>query len=239
MFMTSIGLAVAAIPEGLPAIVTIMLSIGVTKMAKKNAIIRKLPAVETLGSSSVICSDKTGTLTQNKMKVVKIESLNNKKDDNIFILELGSMCTDCNINESEGLHITGDPTEIAIVEEGIKKGADKRQLYKIMHRANDIPFDSKRKLMTTIHKIKGGYRIITKGAPDILIKKCNKYYENGEIYELTEKEIQEIQRKNNNMAEKALRVIAVGYLDVKDIPNNIEPKTIEKNLVFVRTYWND
>lgn len=188
IFMTSIGLAVAAIPEGLPAIVTIMLSIGVTKMAKKNAIIRKLPAVETLGSSSVICSDKTGTLTQNKMKVVKITGVNgilesgiNSKDFN-FVLELGSMCND-SIVEYSGRKATvnGEPTEAAIVTAGIKYGAYST---KLKERVNEIPFDSGRKMMTTIHKIKTGYRIVTKGAPDVILKRCSNYYSNSNTYTL-------------------------------------------------------
>lgn len=146
MFMTSIGLAVAAIPEGLPAIVTIMLSIGVTKMAKKNAIIRKLSAVETLGSSSVICSDKTGTLTQNKMQVVETFG------ETEFILELGTMCTD-SVVLANG-EITGDPTENAIVSRALHYGINKEKLYEKMERIGEIPFDSERKLMTTIHKIR-------------------------------------------------------------------------------------
>ena len=146
MFLTSIGLAVAAIPEGLPAIVTIMLSIGVTKMARKNAIIRKLTAVETLGSSSIICSDKTGTLTQNKMQIVEIQG------DTEFVLELGTMCTDCEyINANE---ISGDPTEIAIVSKALEYGINKNTLYSNMERINEISFDSERKLMTTIHKFR-------------------------------------------------------------------------------------
>ena len=169
MFMTSVGLAVAAIPEGLPAIVTIVLSIGVTKMAKNNAIIRKLPAVETLGSSKVICSDKTGTLTQNKMTVVEIKSNN----DN-FVLELGSMCTDCDILYERGkTEVKGEPTEVAIVEGALKYNKNKTELYRMMPRINEIPFDSNRKMMTTIHKLDKGYRIITKGAPDVLLNKCN------------------------------------------------------------------
>lgn len=146
MFMTSIGLAVAAIPEGLPAIVTIMLSIGVTKMAKKNAIIRKLAAVETLGSSSIICSDKTGTLTQNKMQVLETYG------DTEFVLELGTMCTD-SIMEASG-EVTGDPTENAIVYKAKECGISKESLYEKMERIAEIPFDSDRKLMTTIHKVR-------------------------------------------------------------------------------------
>lgn len=146
MFMTSIGLAVAAIPEGLPAIVTIMLSIGVTKMAKKNAIIRKLAAVETLGSSSIICSDKTGTLTQNKMQILETYG------ETAFVLELGTMCTDSNITGSG--EVTGDPTENAIVIKALEYGINKENLYKDMERIGEIPFDSDRKLMTTIHKVR-------------------------------------------------------------------------------------
>ena len=229
MFMTSVGLAVAAIPEGLPAIVTIMLSIGVTKMARKNIIIRKLPAVETLGSSKVICSDKTGTLTQNKMKVVEIKSYN--KD---FAIELGTMCNDCQIiYKNKEQEILGDPTEIAIVKAGLDIGKNKSELYTKMERVGEIPFDSTRKMMTTIHKAENKYRIITKGAPDVLINKCTKIYKNGKIVSLSESEKQQIQKENINMANNALRVIAVSYLDIETLPNKIEQSTIENNLIFV------
>ena len=225
MFMTSIGLAVAAIPEGLPAIVTIMLSIGVTKMAKKNAIIRKLAAVETLGSSSIICSDKTGTLTQNKMQVVDIYG------DKEFVLELGTMCTDCEITNEE---VLGDPTEIAIANKAIQYGIYKEKLYSNMKRVNDIPFDSERKLMTTIHKMGDKYRIITKGALDVILNKCEKIYKDGEIRILGQENTQMILNKNTNMADKALRVLGVAYKDVEMLPKNINSESIETNLTFVR-----
>ena len=243
MFMTSIGLAVAAIPEGLPAIVTIMLSIGVTKMAKKNAIIRKLPAVETLGSSSVICSDKTGTLTQNKMKVVELASYDGtivSKKEREFVLELASMCTDCRVStQNNNTVINGEPTETAIIREAIENGKDKNKLYKEMQRINDIPFDSERKLMTTIHKLPNGYRIITKGAPDVLLKRCTSYYKDGKSNTLNGNVQRQIEFQNNIMADKALRVLAVSFADVKSLPDKIDSKTIETGLTFARTNWND
>ncbi len=228
MFMTSVGLAVAAIPEGLPAIVTIMLSIGVTKMAKKNSIIRKLPAVETLGSSSVICSDKTGTLTQNKMKVVEIKSLNAD-----LTTKLSSMCTDCDITySSSSLQVSGEPTEVALVNNGLSKGLNKTELYKELPRINEIPFDSNRKMMTTIHKIGNRYRIITKGAPDVLLDRCNKQIDNIEG-KSTILQKHNIQQQNLQMAKKALRVIAVAYKDIDYLPSKIDSTNIENELIFV------
>ena len=245
MFMTSVGLAVAAIPEGLPAIVTIVLSIGVTKMAKKNAIIRKLPAVETLGSSSVICSDKTGTLTQNKMTVVNLSNINgeiqNQYDKN-FLLELGSMCTDVTLgirnqtNEKYNLGeiyiADGEPTEKAIVQKALDSNINKEKLYREYERITDIPFSSERKLMTTIHKTEDGYRIITKGAPDVLINKCNRYYFNGTELNLDNNNKNKVKIINEEMAQKALRVLAVGYKDVKELPEQLDVN-IENNLTFV------
>ncbi len=225
MFMTSVGLAVAAIPEGLPAIVTIMLSIGVTKMAKNNSIIRRLPAVETLGSSKVICSDKTGTLTQNKMIVQEVKS-----NSPNFALELACMCTDCNIiYNKENIKVQGDPTEIALVHYALSINKNKTELYQKMPRVNEIPFDSNRKMMTTIHKIGSKYRIITKGAPDILLTKCI----------ISNYDKQRIQKENLLMADKALRVIAVAYKDVDRLPLRIDTANIENNLNFVRFNRND
>ena len=238
MFMTSVGLAVAAIPEGLPAIVTIMLSIGVTKMAKKNSIIRRLPAVETLGSSSVICSDKTGTLTQNKMTVVKTYSTDEK-----FLLELGCMCTDCIIQEKNGIPIaSGEATELAIVNKALDENINKVDLYRKMPRISEIPFDSSVKMMTTIHKLEKNisnnsfindnnfiygqqkinsnfekistyYRIIAKGAPDVLIEKCTKILINGQVQPITNMLRNKIKQENLDMANNALRVLAVAYKD--------------------------
>lgn len=231
MFMTSVGLAVAAIPEGLPAIVTIMLSIGVTKMAKKNSIIRKLPAVETLGSSSVICSDKTGTLTQNKMTVTEIRNCFGRANSNErkFILELGTMCTDTTEERINGkLGFVGEATEVAISNAAMEEGVSKSFLYDEMKRINDIPFDSKRKMMTTIHKYGNRYRIITKGAPDVLLKRCSNCYSGGQIVPIFSKK-DDINEQNNQMAEKALRVIAVAYKDVEKLP---EMQDVEKDLIF-------
>lgn len=238
MFMTSVGLAVAAIPEGLPAIVTILLSIGVTHMARKNAIIRKLPAVETLGSSSVICSDKTGTLTQNKMTVVSAYDVCGALSENSktyeLILELGTMCNDTTL-QYEGYKVipNGEPTEVSIINAALKNNINKDKLYKKMKRINEIPFESSRKLMTTIHENSGKFRVITKGAPDALIKRCTKYYKNGNIYNMDTYTEEIITKCNEKMAKDALRVLAVAYYDITSLPSTIDSKTIENNLIFV------
>ena len=220
MFMTSVGLAVAAIPEGLPAIVTIILSIAVTKMAKRNAIIRKLPAVETLGSSKVICSDKTGTLTENNMKVVEIIG------DKSKVLEYGALCCNCEVVEGK---VAGEPTEVAIVKEAIKENKNK-----VLPRIYEIPFDSNRKLMTVVNELENGkYRIITIGAPEILLNICENYEENNNINKISDRFLSNIKSKNEKMAQNALRVLGVAYLDVDIMPKEITSDFIERGLTFI------
>ncbi|MGE4284228.1 MAG: calcium-translocating P-type ATPase, PMCA-type [Clostridia bacterium] len=245
MFLTAISLAVAAIPEGLPAIVTIVLAVGVQRMVKKHAIIRKLPAVETLGSASVICSDKTGTLTQNKMTVVELATssksweLNNDIDiqeqaEVFTILEMASLCNDSRLEQVDGeWDAIGDPTETALVIAAVKAGKNKRKLEEQMPRVKEIPFDSERKLMTTIHKIEEGYRIITKGAPDILLDRCVNVWENEDIINKDEKQIANIENANSSMADKALRVLGVAFKDIKAIPEEMNTEKVENNLTFV------
>lgn len=236
MFMTSIGLAVAAIPEGLPAIVTIMLSIGVTKMAKKNSIIRKLPAVETLGSSSVICSDKTGTLTQNKMQVVEEFTFDEKKE----LICLACMCTDSQIELQDGKKVAiGEPTEVALVNKALEEKIDKNELYQRKKRVADLPFDSSRKMMSTIHQTGNHFEVITKGAPDIILERCQYYKQGEKIIPLDNRMRRKIEEANEKMAEKALRVISVSYKTIDRLPTKLEAKEIENNLIFVRTPRND
>lgn len=224
MFMISVSLAVAAIPESLPAVVTIVLALGVRKLASSQAIIRNLPAVETLGSASVICSDKTGTLTQNKMTVVKIcdenGTLNLKSQKANDILILASLCNNSTVKSIKGKKsITGDPTESAFIRALINNGLSKEKIDRDMPRVKEIPFDSSRKLMTTVHKLPNGkYRVITKGAPDILIKKC-KNIDNEKIIRL-----------NESMATSALRVLGVAYKDIDKLEKN--SSLLENNLKF-------
>lgn len=227
MFITSVSLAVAAIPEGLPAIVTIMLAIGVQRMAGRNAVIRKLPAVETLGSADIICSDKTGTLTQNKMKVVDISEENKK-----YTLKLASMCNDAVIQDSGKNKVIGEPTEKAIIYSALSYGINKDEICKVMPRIAEIPFDSKRKLMSTIHKTESGYIVVTKGAPDILLNKCRYYYSEGMKKELTQNKIKEILFDNTQMANNALRVLAVAFKEILVKPSKMESSVIENDLVF-------
>ena len=230
MFMTAVGLAVAAIPEGLPAIVTIVLSIGVTKMAKKNSIIRKLPAVETLGSTSIICSDKTGTLTQNKMQVVEEFCLDLQNRD---LNEHACMCTDSQIEIREGKKVAiGEPTEVALVNKALQENIDKQELYRKRKRVADIPFDSSRKMMSTLHQDGNNYLVITKGAPDVILNKCKFYKYQGRVIELDSITRRKIEEANEKMAEKALRVIAISYKTISNIPSKLDSKQVEDNLIF-------
>lgn len=234
MFMTSVSLAVAAIPEGLPAIVTIMLSLGVQRMAKKNAVIRKLPAVETLGSATIICSDKTGTLTQNKMTVTKIMSYGGEEHlTSSFaqdILTMAALCNDSvlQVKKSE-VTTTGEPTENALVLAAYHCNVDKQKLNSIYPRVYEIPFDSTRKLMTTVHKMKGNYRTIVKGAPEVVLTKCTHVFDNGTIVPMSPTALRKITTQNHTLACHALRVIAVAYKEL----SSIETRGLESRLIFL------
>ena len=275
LFMTAVSLAIAAVPEGLPAIVTICLALGMQRMIKHNALIRKLPAVETLGCATVICSDKTGTLTQNEMTVVQgwaggkrfrisgegygpngaffigNDPFDPRSDADTSLLLNGALiCNDARLEETSdeagqrSWQIVGDPTEGALVVAAAKSGAQRGDLDKAWPRVQEIPFDSERKRMSTIHRIddtRAGallpdaapFMALVKGAPDVILDLCGQWLESGRGVSLNEVQRRLILEQNHDMASQALRVLAVAYRPLPENPSNVNPETIEKDLIFV------
>lgn len=225
-FMVAVSLAVAAIPEGLAAVVTVVLSIGVTNMSKRNAIIRKLTAVETLGCTQIICSDKTGTLTQNKMTVVDTFG-----PDETLLAQAMALCNDAEM-DAQG-QITGEATEAALVVYAQKLGLDKRTLKKELERCGEAPFDSSRKMMSTVHRTPTGYVQYTKGAPDVIVQKCAYYLKDGKAVPMTEEYAEEIMSANKEMADRALRVLACAQRVWETQPQEYTASYLEQSLCFV------
>jgi Ca2+-transporting ATPase len=242
MLLTAISIAVAALPEGLPAISTIILALGTQKMADRNALVRKLPAVETLGGTEVICSDKTGTLTQNKMTIEKVyyngelHNASEKIDHNEPVFRIMNMANDASIANDGSL--AGDPTETAMIQFGFDQGYDVRDTIKVQPRVGEVPFDSDRKMSTTVHETlgeeqaNGKYVSMTKGAPDVIIEKSTHYLKNGEILPLDEAAREELLEANHGMAIQALRVLAMSYRYINELPSEYTTDTLEHDLIF-------